>query len=119
MSTANYIIICSDRTKALAEHDPLNRLLIASECAARVVDNLSLRFPLTNADVKPISNLLHEVMASMPTNFPSNLRVAFFGGADKVPYAADTLKKEDMDQITCELFGMCDELSEKFEGTDE
>lgn len=117
MSQANYIIICRGRTRALAANDPFEQLLIAADCAASVVDNLSIRFPeLSYRDIKPISDLLHDVMGGLAASIPAPMRAAFFGGADEVPAERSALKKDEMFQKTCDLFARCDELANKFEG---
>lgn len=115
MSQANYIIICRGRTKALEAPSPLARLLCAADTAANVVDNLSIRFPaLTKADVKPISDILHEVMGSLASRVPTAQQAEFFGY--HVPAAHPVFTPQEYFQKTCQLFHECDELMEKFEG---
>lgn len=116
MSQANYIIICNGRTQALGKMrdgvpSALRTLLAASQCAADVVANLSEY--VTTEDVQPISTLLHSVMASLaPRN---EARAAeFFAAGETIPPLPE-LTDHQMWVKTCELFRLCDSLSEKYE----
>lgn len=96
MSQANYIIICDAQLQSMATNEPVQQFLIASRCAAAVVNNLSVRFPaLSQADVQPISDLLHGAMHVME----------------------DKHSRKNLPNAEA-LFDLLDALSEKFEGPD-
>lgn len=120
MSKANYIIICNGRTQALAANDPKSALMSAAQCAAAVVNNLSLGFPeLSQSDVKPVSDLLHKVMGRLaPHHWSPEKAIQFFGSAEDVPPAPQAGSPDDHFNDMCQLFSLCDALSEKFEGSD-
>lgn len=94
-SKAPYIIICNGRIATLASESLVGRIIAVSQAAADVITfyDLAIGRRLLVEDVKPISDLQHELMCYMDNRFGYTT---------------------DIQQKVSKLFELLDELEEKY-----
>ncbi len=93
MSTANYVIICEGRIDVITSKDTTSKIKALSRVATNLVSHIDLVHPgqLAEADVKPISDLQHELMDN-----------------------ALLLSKDQVEAYATTMFELLEELEDKF-----
>ena len=94
MSQANYIIICKGRIDFDSAKDVPAKVRALSDAATNLTSHIDITHPgeLTETDVKPISDLQHELMNHWRT-----------------------MSKDQVEAHAITMFGYLDALEDKFE----